>query len=193
MKQEHIKIIDFILTELIEKDEFDGDDSASLAYKYSNLTGIKQSDKEWETIFRICVNNKLIIKFDTGYMYSITDYAVELLSKYNNSYLKYAEAQELIIERQNKKDNYDFHFSKWRSKTFMVVFIFGIFGGAYSGYDLIIKLIDHTRKDKTELNKQENTKITEDIHTLPSSHKNQDSLYNDKIQPNIYIDTLKIQ
>ena len=79
MDNEHIKIIDFILTELNKKPRYEGDSIDSLVYNYQKETGIKQVDQFWDKIARICENDNLIEQIGNSSMHEITPKGIEIL------------------------------------------------------------------------------------------------------------------
>ncbi|WP_299362395.1 hypothetical protein [Winogradskyella sp.] len=69
------------------------------------------------------------------------------VAKYKNwsSYIDEKQKKEL---RTDKKEYYDYLFSKYRYKTFWILFVLAIFGGVYSAYDFIERL---TTKGDSEI------------------------------------------
>lgn len=102
-----------------------------------------------------------------------------------DEYIDYEEQKE---NKETKKAHYDLLFSKYRYKTFWIVFVLGLFGGLYSIYDAFIK----TQSTEEKLNQintdtQENIKAIEELRIEISNQKNLDSLNT----PNLEKDNVK--
>jgi hypothetical protein len=95
MNTEYVKIIDFILTELNKKAQYEGDSIDELLDKYQNETGIKQDNNLWDKIARICENENLIEKIGNSFLYEITPNGIDILLKYG-AYTNYINRRQEI-------------------------------------------------------------------------------------------------
>ena len=78
----------------------------------------------------------------------ISTKGIDIVNK--GGWLKHLELEKIKSERSEQKELYDYNISKWQSKTFWPVLIFGLFGGIYSGIDLYdkvsTKIVNHESK-----------------------------------------------
>ncbi len=132
MEIEYIKIIDFILSELHDKEDVHGEDLDSMEYKYEKETKKEPDHAFWEKIMRICEDKNLVSIPINSSIYRITPYGLEILMQNNGSYLEYWESQneqylknEELIELQ--RVNLELQNRQMRNRIIFSVigFIFG--------------------------------------------------------------------
>lgn len=105
--------------------------------------------KEYHSIYSDFVNNSLL---DTKTHTKLTD-----LGKNTLNVLISERQQEIKDENaERKKLHNESVMSGWKRKTFWYIFAFGLFGGIYSGIDLIKKILPKSEKEKTQINTIEN-------------------------------------
>lgn len=75
-------------------------------------------------------------------------------------------------EAVRKKLHNDSKLSDWQVKTFWFLFIFGIFGGLYSGYDIIRNLTKEENSQSKQITKEEMESELSKLRTLISTQKN---------------------
>jgi hypothetical protein len=168
------KLIDINLKSFIESDS-----SVFVHFNFKGMDGEKT--KNYKRIGKIMKDEGLLTSKNDNF-YELEPKAIEIYN--SGGWIKHKENERENIEKLKKKANYDYNFSKYRAKTFIAVFIIGLFGGIYSAVDLILKI--YNNKDyQTEQNPiKEPISTSLNKHTLPSSQTYQDSLNNSNIQSN---------
>ncbi len=141
-------------------------------FKNREMLVVTDYNHKDRTGWNILVKRELIEHVgDTQFTITAKGKKVLRLGGWGN-YLKYIELKE---NRDAQKEYYDFLFSKYRYKTFWVVFVLGLFGGVYSLVDFISTL---TTKDPIQQvnnpTQQKKEKVKEE-QTLILSQKNLDS------------------
>ncbi|WP_232333210.1 hypothetical protein, partial [Mariniflexile maritimum] len=111
-----------------------------------------------------------------GKKYEITNLGRKL-KKYE-CVKKYINGEKEKLIKKEKKDRYDYFFSKYRYWTFWIAFILGTFGGIYGLYDAFIK----SQSNEEELNKikqdiLENKKSIKEVRIEISDQKKDSSLH----------------
>lgn len=85
--------------------------------------------------------------------------------------------QEISDKRaERKKLHNDSIISGWKRKTFWPIFIFGLFGGVYSGMDLFNKITESKQFQEKQITKEKTESELSKQYTSPVNGKNQDSL-----------------
>ena len=79
-------------------------------------------------------------------------------------------------EAVRKKLHNDSKLSDWQVKTFWFLFVFGIFGGLYSGYDIIKNLTKAENVKSKQITKEEMESELSKLRTLILSRKKDGSL-----------------
>lgn len=126
------------------------------------------------------------IEKDKGW-YKLTKPSITIIQKHN-SYSNYYKFNTKKEERKDRKETYDYYFSKYRKKTFWIVLILGLFGGIYSIYDFIERLSKPKTTQSQQSPKEETKAKLDKSHTLILDKKSLDSLCNSKTHG----DSLKI-
>ena len=157
-------------------------------YEYS-LTNHKLISEVYSDAFRgdeNTVYNKLLYEYklikrkekQNGY-YKLTDLGNEVQK--NRGWVKYKEKQERLINRKNKKDNYDYLFSKWRYKTYWLLLVCSVLASGYSLYDFIDRFVSKDKEEKIEKLSNIYTEQKQDkLHISILNQENLDSLYDYK-------------
>ena len=104
-------IIDFILTELNKKPQYDGECIDDLMDKFQKETGKTQDDQLWNKISRICEDDNLIERINNGYMYQITSKGLDIFFTHG-SYLNFIKSQNDYDNRQKEIENLNFKVSQ---------------------------------------------------------------------------------
>ncbi|RYJ51093.1 hypothetical protein DR871_014320 [Flavobacterium petrolei] len=78
-------------------------------------------------------------------------------------------------EAVRKKLHNDSKLSDWQVKTFWFLFVFGIFGGLYSGYDIIKNLTKEENVKSKQITKEEMESELSKLRTLILSRKKDSS------------------
>ncbi|WP_426431023.1 hypothetical protein ACPX19_01385 [Winogradskyella sp. HB-48] len=144
-------------------------------FKNSDNVILFKNPKENDRIGWNLLVKRGLIEHIGNYEFTITSKGKKVLRLGSwNQYLKYEELKE---NRNTRKEYYDFLLSKYRYKTFWIVFLLGLFGGLYSIYDIFIKSQDTEKKlNQINIDTQENTKAIEGVYIEILNQKNLDSL-----------------
>ena len=102
------------------------------------------------------------------------------ISKYGNNILSEWELFLTQKKKDEKAERFKLHnesiMSGWKRKTFWLIFIFGLFGGIYSGIDLFNRITNNKEVQKEQLTKQEMEVELSKLRTLILTRKKVDSL-----------------
>jgi hypothetical protein len=145
-----------------------------------------QKNKKDDTDFFELVKNKLNWKeyltilseldnkdfFENGERHILSEYGLSTLQQWENFFTQ--------KEKDEKAERFKLHnesiMSGWKRKTFWAIFIFGLFGGVYSGIDLFNKITSSKEVQKEQLTKQEMEEELTKLRTLILTQKKADSL-----------------
>lgn len=109
----------------------------------------------------------------------ISKKGAEIINK--GGWLKHLERERIKTIRADRKDVFDFMLSKFKYYTFWPIFIMGIFGGVYSGYDFIKNLTKQECVQPKQMTKEEMELELTKLRTSISIHNNLDSLHKTKV------------
>jgi DNA-binding MarR family transcriptional regulator len=113
-------------------------------------------------------NNNLIVEDDNrNSLYSLTEKGENLLSQITEE-LEYELEKERITFENSK---IDLRLKKWQLKTFWWIFGFGIFGGLYSGLDIIKNLTKPKDVKQQQVTKSEMELELSKLRTLILNQK----------------------
>ena len=126
-------------------------------------------------------NNNLIVEDDNRHsVYSVTEKGENLLIQITEE-LEYELEKERITFENSK---IDLRLKKWQLKTFWWIFGFGIFGGLYSGIDIIKNLAKPKDVKQEQVTKSEMELELSKLRTLILNQKRVDSLRNSNSEKN---------
>lgn len=96
-----------------------------------------------------------LIDMPNDHMLNLTKFGYEIQRK--GGWNKHINREKAKVIKDDKKAEYDFNTSKWKSKTFWPLIIFGALGGIYGAIDFITEKINpkietKTKKIESELN-----------------------------------------
>jgi hypothetical protein len=111
--------------------------------------------------------NNLIKENDDRESYTLTKLGREKLSELKINF----ENDENDQKAERKKLHNDSKLSEWQVKTFWPLFIFGIFGGLYSGYDIIKNLTKVENVQSKQITKEEMESELSKLRTLILTQK----------------------
>lgn len=82
----------------------------------------------------------------------ISQLGIDIIRK--GGWLRYLEKKKVTERRAEQKEKFDFIVSKWKYHTFWIFFSLAIFGGGYSAYDLITKIVGENIPKETQTAKK---------------------------------------
>lgn len=87
-----------------------------------------------------------LIDMPNEHMLNLTKLGYEIHRK--GGWIKHLYFEKAKVYKEDKKNAYDFYYSRLRYWTFWPALILGAFGGIYSGYNLITKITDTKPEQK---------------------------------------------
>lgn len=135
---------------------------------YDKVNSIGQND--FQEINQFIIDREYVVNIDCElHIQEIGKlYLIELKKELEQ------EEQDKIAERQKLRN--EAIISERTIKTFWAVFIFGLFGGIYSAYDLFNKITSNKEVPKEQVTKQEMEEELSKLRTLFLTQKRVDSL-----------------
>lgn len=156
----------FLLKTKFENQHTKKDDDA-----FFQLVKHKLNWKEYLTILSELDNKDF---FKSGERYVLSEYGENTLQKWKDFFIQKEKDENAVRFKLHNESI----MSGWKRKTFWYIFILGLFGGIYSGYDLFSKITSSKKVPAEQLTKQEMEDELSKLRTLILIQKNGDSLVN---------------
>lgn len=126
----------------------------------------------WEEYLKILSELDSKDFFENGERHILSEYGLSTLQQWEKIFTQ--------KEKDEKAERFKLHnestMSGWKRKTFLPIFIFGLFGGVYSGIDFINKMTSSKEVPKEQLTKQEMEEELTKLRILILTQKKADSL-----------------
>lgn len=164
-KPKQKKMIDKELRILFLKTKLENETKNLDSNSFFELIEDKIGWKKYNEIYRECVANSLLDEQTHNKLTEIGKTTLCTLEAEYTHEIKDKEAERKKLHNESK-------LSDWQVKTFWPLFIFGLFGGLYSAYDIIKNLTKLENVQSKQITKEEMESELSKLRTLILTQKN---------------------